>query len=218
MNAVRATVASRVISARRIQSCGNHAVRHAMCGGVRSVPNVSFRSVESVDFPAPPAKSIPHWRGPTMRECGVARVSTWRHRGRNQGASRNGHRKRTRVREACGGAIRPRGVGIHSSHGHFGRSVVGLGSLPLVVLQPARGQQDRRRRLSRGTGLPAAALTPFPVRFVRMSAPADRTAQATRPRSPVVNRATSMPGTPAGTSGGWLRRTRPGPCTRLHVA
>jgi hypothetical protein len=64
--------------------------------------------------------------------------------------------------------------------------------------------------------LPAAALTPSTVGFVRMPAPAGRTAQATRRRSPVVNRATSRPEQSVGSSDGWGERTRPGPRTRLR--
>jgi hypothetical protein len=66
--------------------------------------------------------------------------------------------------------------------------------------------------------LPAAALTPSTVGFVRMPAPAGRTAQATRRRSPVVNRATSYPEQSIGLSDGWKRRTRPGSRTRLRRA
>ena len=157
-----------------------------------------------------------------LRRCGDASGFGWQ-----RGADGYGHRKRTRVREACGGAIRPGGGGIHSSHGHFGRSIVecgfrdGVESWFCVVGQPSReGPPARDARggyLARGAGVPAAALTCPSSGFVRMSAPADRTASATRRRSPVVNRATSMPAS-AGVSRGWWRRTRPGPRTRLRSA
>jgi hypothetical protein len=142
-----------------------------------------------------------------------------RRRGRDLGAARDGYRKRTRVRVACGGAIRPRGVGTHASHGHFGRSVVGSRCFPPVVLRSERRREPCVRHLSRGPGLPAAALTTFRhFGFVRLSALADRTVRATRLAGPVVNRAASLPAPTVGSSRGWRRRTRPGPRTRLRRA
>jgi len=135
--------------------------------------------------------------------------------GSNHGAARNGYRKRTRVRVACGVTIRPRGVGILSSHGHFGRSVVGRLFFP-VVHEPVREDLLRRGHLTSGPGFPAA-LTTSSVGFERMSAHADRTVRATRPHSAVVTRAAFVPDTPAGVSGGWNRRTRPDPRTRLRT-
>jgi hypothetical protein len=135
--------------------------------------------------------------------------------GSNHGAARNGYRKRTRVRVACGVTIRPRGVGILSSHGHFGRSVVARSFFP-VVHEPVREDLLRRGHLTSGPGFPAA-LTTLSVGFERMSADADRTVWATRPHSAVVTRAAFIPDTPAGVSGGWDRRTRPDPRTRLRT-
>jgi hypothetical protein len=48
-----------------------------------------------------------------------------------------------------------------------------------------------------------------------MSALADSMSWATRLRHVVVTRATSAPAQPVGLSGGWTRRTRPDPRTRL---
>ena len=197
-------------------------LRHGTCTHRNSVEHVSRSRGESVDFFHRPAKpktgqvggfqtGITSWPSLAATGCGWQR-----------GAVGCGHCKRTRVREACGGAIRPSGGGIHSSHGHFGRSIAGHGFRQFrepgfcVVKEPAR--DDRGRHFSRGAGVPAAALTRPTNGFVRMSAPADRTAPATRRRSPVVNRAASMPAASAGASRGWRRRTRPGPRTRLRPA
>jgi len=195
--------------------------RHETCLDRNSVEEGSRPRGESVDF-------FHRFAKPRSTLGGGSRASSASRRSRgaasfgwNRGAVGCGHCKRTRVREACGGAIRLSGGGIHSSHGHFGRSIVGCGfrvgqeSGFSVVEQPSR--DDRGRHFSRGTGVPAAALTRPSFWFVRMSAPADRTASATRRRSPVVNRATSMPAS-AGMSCGWWRRTRPGPRTRLRSA
>jgi hypothetical protein len=183
--------------------------RHAKCFPSGMAKMISLSLHGSVNFSPAVAKSStlprawPSWR------CGSI-----------HGAERNGYRKRTRVRVACGGAIRSPGVGILSSHGHFGRSIVRRESLPLVVLETVlepTGDLPCRRRLSaRGARLPAATLTFTLVRSARLSAPADRTASATRRRSQAVIRAASYPGTSAGVSGGWWRRTLPDPCTRLH--
>ena len=161
------------------------------------------------------AKSVPDIRSRWMRRGGVEQGGSWRRCGWNHGAARNGYRKRTRVRVACGVTIRPRGVGTFSSHGHFGRSVDGS-FLPSVVYLPVREEPLRRGHLSRGPGLPAAALTVSTVGFVRMSALADSTSWATRLRRAVVTRATSTPAHPAGLSGGWTRRTRPDRRMRLQ--
>lgn len=105
--------------------------------------------------------------------------------------------------------------GIQSSHGHSGRSVGRFRFLSSVVQRLPGGHPSRRSPLSRGPGL-LAALTTRDVGFGRMPAPAGRTAPATRRRSPVVNRAVPTPAIPAGTSGGWMGRTRTGPRTRLR--
>lgn len=133
----------------------------------------------------------------------------------HRGAAEDGCRKRTHVREACGGAIRFRGVGINLSHGHPGRSVGRFRSSSFVVQRLPDGHPSLRSPIFRGPGL-LAALTTRDVGFVRMPAPAGRTASATRRRSPVVNRAVPIPATTVGTSGGWMGRTRTGPRTRLR--
>jgi hypothetical protein len=193
------------------RNCG---FRHATCIVPMALKKSSQAAQGSVNSGDRPAKEAPGDRGRSRRRCGVGRAWACRRRGWNHGAARNGYRKRTRVRVACGVTIRPRGVGTLSSHGHFGRSVDGS-FLPPVVLQPVREDPLRRGRFSRGPRLPAAALTDLTVGFVRMSALADSMSWATRLRRAVVNRATSAPAQPAGLSGGWARRTRPDRRTRL---
>ena len=193
------------------------AARHAICsrqGGVEIDSHPVSGGVNYFHRPTRPATSD---RGGWVVRCvgGIARSD--RRCRRDLGAARNGYRKRTRVRVACGGAIRPRGVGTHSSHGHLGRSVVGNRLLPPFVLPSDRRRQPGSRHLSRGPGLPTAALTTARLPgFVRLSAPADRFAQATRPGIPDVNRATSLPGHIVGSSRDWRRRTRPDPRMRLR--
>ena len=178
---------------------------HAECTCSRAAKNVSLSLHGSVNFSSAAAKPSTHTRD---------QWNQWP--GSIHGAARNGHRKRTRVRVACGDAIRSCGVGILSSHGHFGRSIARRESLPHVVLEPAGEPLRRHRTPPRGSRLSAAALTLPPVGSARLSALADRTAPATRRRSQAVIRATSFPGTSTGMSGGWWRRTLPDPCTRLH--
>lgn len=134
----------------------------------------------------------------------------------HQSVGRSGHRERTCVRVAYGGAIRSSGVGSHPSHGHLGRSVVGRPSLPVVPSSLPRAAATRDGCVSRGTGLPAATLTTRPERLDRMSALADRRTRATLPRHATSNRAASRPAPSAGMSGGWRRRTHPVPRTRLR--
>lgn len=190
------------------------AVRHGTCIVWGALKKSSRSMSGSVNSGHRSAKPAPGFRGRSMRRCDGRQGSSWRGCGWNHGAARNGYRKRTRVRVACGVTIRPRGVGTLSSHGHFGRSVDGS-FLPPVVLLPVREDLLRRGHLSRGPGLPAAALTASTVGFVRMSALADSMSGATRLRPAVVTRATSAPAHPAGLSGGWTRRTRPDPRMRL---
>jgi len=189
-------------------------VRHGTCIALEALKKSSQSLSGSVNSGHRSAKPVPGFRGRSMRRCDGRQVLSWRGRSWNHGAARNGYRKRTRVRVACGVTIRPRGVGTLSSHGHFGRSVDGS-FLPPVVLLPVREDLLRRGHLSRGPGLPAATLTGSTVGFVRMSALADSMSWATRLRRAVVTRATSVPAHPAGLSGGWTRRTRPDPRTRL---
>ena len=192
-----------------------HGFWHGTCIVLETLKKSSQSPPGSVNSGDRSAKSVPGLRGRLMPRCGGRQVCSWRRRGWNHGAARNGYRKRTRVRVACGVTIRPRGVGTFSSHGHFGRSVDGS-FLPFVVLLPVREELLRRGHLSRGAGLPAATLTASTVGFVRMSALADSMSWATRLRRAVVTRATSAPAKPAGLSGGWTRRTRPDPRTRLQ--
>jgi hypothetical protein len=182
-----------------------HAQRHAECISSRVAKKVSLSAHGSVNFSPAAAKPNSRERGRWIQRCGSI-----------HGATGNGHRKRTRVRVACGDAIRSCGVGILSSHGHCGRSIVRRESLPHVVFKPAGRHSCRRGHPACGSRLPAAALTPPDVGSARMSALADRIASATRRRSPAVIRAASLPGTSAGMSGGWWRRTTPDSCTRLH--
>lgn len=189
--------------------------RHATCRRLLTTEKDSRPRLESVNFwssvarPRFPSGSWQTWSDAEGRDIPGQR------RCRNRGAAGYGCRKRTHVREACGGAIRPGGVGIHCSHGHSGRSVGWLRFPLSVVLRLPGGHPSFRSPLSRGPGL-LAALTTRDVGFVRMPAPAGRTASATRRRSPVVNRAVPTPANSVGTSGGWMGRTRTGPRTRLR--
>ena len=214
MTATRARQAADGFSGLRPGSPQSSPVRHGTCFSFRCLEKLSQWFGESVNFLHRSAKPVANGRVRCRWNDAVGRISVPQ-LGRNQGATGNGYRKRTRVRVACGGAIRSCGEGIHSSHGHFGRSVVARKGPHPLVHQPEREAPRRLRHLSRGPGLPAA-LTPSIVGFVRMPAPAGRTASATRPRSPVVNRAASRPAPPVGTSDSWRRRTRPDPRTRLR--
>jgi hypothetical protein len=190
-------------------------VRHATCIAGKALKKSSQSATGSVNSGGRSAKAAPGFRCRAMRRCDAWPGSACRRRGWNHGAARNGYRKRTRVRVACGVTIRPRGVGTLSSHGHFGRSVDGSFPPPVVFL-PVREEPLRLGHLSSGSRLPAAALTTSFVGFVRMSALADSMSWATRPRRDVVTRATSAPAHPVGLSGGWARRTRPDRRTRLQ--
>jgi hypothetical protein len=190
-------------------------VRHATCLVPSRHRERSQTRAGSVNSDGRSAKTVAGDRGGSWWRCAADRTGSVRQHGWNHGAAGYGYRKRTRVRVACGGAIRPRGVGILLSHGHFGRLVVGRFSSP-VVLEPTREGSLRRGHPSRGARLPAAALTTSPVGFVRMSASADRAARATRPSSAVVTRAAPVPAPSVGMSGGWRERTRPDPRTRLR--
>ena len=190
--------------------------RHGRCLVQELLEKYSRLVRRSVNSAHRSAKTAQGNRGLFFQRGGGNRIWFGSHRGLNHGAARNGYRKRTRVRVACGVTIRPCGVGILSSHGHIGRSVGGwFGSF--VVLQPHSEALLRREHLSSGPGLPTAALTGSHVGFVRMSAPADSIERATRHLSAVVNRAASVPAQPVGMSGGWTRRTRPDPRMRLRT-
>lgn len=200
-------------------------VRHDTCLPDRVSEKVSFPTTGSVNSFHRSAKVVTFTRHELRGRAGDARAQDGRSRCRIQGAARNGNRKRTRVRVACGGSNRPRGVGIHPSHGHPGRSIGSRFLSPLVVNRPSppegRAAADSgpiRRHLSSGSGLPAALTHTHHVGFVRMPAPAGRTVPTTRLHSPVVNRATSHPDQSVGMSRGWKRRTRPDSRTRLRRA
>jgi hypothetical protein len=203
--------------ARRRNGADFRRFRHAECCWCAGMEKDSHPVFGGVNFSYRPAKPATVDRGGSTGRGGRGIATSDHERGRDQGAARNGYRKRTRVRVACGGAIRPRGVGTHASHGHFGRSVVGSSFFPPVVLRSERRRQPCGRHLPRGARLSAAALTtPRHPGLMWTSAPADRIAQATRPGFPVVNRATSVPAPTVGTSRGWRRRTRPDPRKRLR--
>jgi hypothetical protein len=212
----RCRLAAQGFSGTWVDRQGSPPFRHGTCSSFLWLEKNSQPVRESVNFCHRSAKPSVNDRRWCRRNDAVDWTRSVPQHGWKQGATGNGYRKRTRVRVACGGAIRSCGEGIHSSHGHFGRSVVGRKGPAPLVQQPEREAPRRLRHLSRGPGLPAA-LTRSPVGFVRMPALAGRTASATRPRSPVVTRAASRPAPPAGTSGGWPRRTRPDPRTRLRT-
>lgn len=189
---------------------------HATCMdgpfGSGRLKKSSQSRIKSVNFLSGPAKPV------SVQRERIARTDDAK--GSIHGAGRHGHRKRTHVRAACGDARRPAGVGNHSTHGHFGRFVVGRFVspgifTPHVVLQPAREALLRRRRLSSGPRLPAA-LTATTVNSVLTPAHANRASRATRPRSPEAIRAASVPLVPSGMSCGRERRTKPSPRTRLR--
>jgi len=191
--------------------------RHERCNRTPAFENNSRAALPCVDSGGRGRSTAGGVQGRFPERC-VADRPARRRRGWKHSAARNGRRKRTRVRVACGGAIRPHGVGTLSSHGHFGRSVGLQSSLCQVVFQPPGDTIGRGGRPSRGSGLPAAALTCPAVGFVRMPEDSGTTAVATRPGSPVVTRAASIPDHLAGSSGGGMRRTRSAPRTRLRAA
>ncbi len=190
-------------------------IGHATCMRDGTVEKSSRSPSECVNFPP---STVATWFSDESRATRSGSGPSVPHScrcGRNSGAAGYGCRKRTHVREACGDTIRFSGVGINLSHGHLGRSVGWLRYPPSVVQRLPGGHSSFRSLLSRGPGL-LAALTPRDVGFVRMPAPAGRTASATRRRSPVVNRAVPIPATTGGSSAGWMGRTRTGQRTRLR--
>jgi len=143
---------------------------------------------------------------------------------RNHGAARNGNRKRTRVRVACGGGIRPRGLGRQPIHGHFGLSVVGGEPNSPVVLQPACELRVCQRHFSRGPGLLAALKHGSPSApygqqpSARMAAGEHRTVRATRPDGCILIRAASLPVCPPECPAAGRGAHHTGPRTRLRKA
>jgi len=150
----------------------------------------------------------------------AARRTAGQQSGWNHGAARNGNRKRTRVRVACGGGIRPRGLGHQPIHGHFGLSVVGRETFSPVVHQPACELRVRQRHFSRGPGL-LAALTSRDLCLARSSAherpSAHRqTVRATRPAGCTVIRAASVLTCPPERPAAGRGAHQPSPRTRLR--
>ena len=151
----------------------------------------------------------------------AARRTTEPQSGWNHGAARNGNRKRTRVRVACGGGIRPRGLGHQPIHGQFGLSVVGREILSPIVHQPGCELRVRQRHLSRGPGL-LAALMPRDTAVAWTSAyerrPADHQAVwATRPAGCTVIGAASVLTCPPERPAAGRGAHHPSPRTRLRV-
>ena len=152
----------------------------------------------------------------------AARTAGW-----IQGAARSGNRKRTRVRVACGGGIRPRGLGRQPIHGHLGLSVVGGETNSPVVLQPACKLRVCQRHFSRGPGLLAAlkpgslsAHVPCPraSATARTAAGDQRTFGATRPGGLDVIRAASLLTCPPERPAAGRGAHPTGPRTRLRNA
>jgi len=212
---------TRTIARSRAGDAGFSAIRHVTCFSAvflekdshwcRECVHWSDRWVETA-ISGRNRPSVSNRRAADRRDSG-------RHAGRIQGAARNGNRKRTRVRVACGGGIRPRGLGHQPIHGHFGLSVVDRETFPLVVLQPALDLIPRgisgQRRFSRGTGLPAALIRGTPRR-ARHSAHLQSDCPGDAPVRLLLDPCRLCPPAPSGTSGGRKRRTPPGPRTRLR--
>jgi hypothetical protein len=147
--------------------------------------------------------------------------------GWNQGAARSGNRKRTRVRVACGGSIRPRGLGRQPIHGHLGLSVVGGEISSPVVHQPACKLRVCQRHFSRGPGL-LAALKPGSLSArgprsrawtsTRTAAGDQQTIGATRPGGLNVIRAASVLTCPPERPAAGRGAHPTGPRTRLRNA
>ncbi len=197
-------------------------VRHERCIPPVFLKKVSHSLQESVDFSPRRAKvcggcssrSRTGSRRPAGRRA-AGRQAGWIH-----GAARNGNRKRTRVRVACGGGIRPRGLGHQPFHGHFGLSVVGRETFSPVVQKPACELRVRQRHFSRGPGLLAALMPGIPP-LARMSPlerrPADHpTVGATRPVGCTVIRARSVLTCPPERPAAGRGAHHPSPRTRLR--
>jgi hypothetical protein len=198
-------------------------VRHATCMTPVFLEKDSHSLHESVDFSQRRAKVVQGRQTSLIAgsrrladRCRIARQSGWNH-----GAARNGNRKRTRVRVACGGGIRPRGLGHQPIHGHFGLSVVGRETFFPVVRLPACEFRIRQRHFSRGSGL-LAALTSRDGMSARLS-PHERrlahhqTAGATRPAGCTVIRAASVPKRPPERPAAGRSAQKPSPRTRLRL-
>ena len=218
---LRSRLGGRLISTR---------VRHATCMTPVFLEKDSHSLHESVNFSNRRAKAVQgnHQTLAVDSRRSAERRTAERKSGWNHGAARNGNRKRTRVRVACGGGIRPRGLGHQPIHGHFGLSVVGRETFSPVVHLPACEFRVRQRHFSRGSGLLAALtsrdirLVSRDVRFARSSAyerqPAHhQTVWATRPAGCTVIRAASvLKGLPERPVAGRSAH-QPSPRTRLRL-
>ena len=197
--------------------------RHATCMPSVFLEKDSHSLHESVNFCHRRAKvvrgkqkSLAAGSRRAAKRCTTERRSGWNH-----GAVRNGNRKRTRVRVACGGGIRPRGLGHQPIHGHFGLSVVGREILSPIVHQPGCELRVRQRHFSCGPGL-LAALTARTTSIARLSAcerqPAHhQTVWATRPAGCTVIRAASVLKDPPERPAAGRKAHQPSPRTRLRL-
>jgi hypothetical protein len=179
--------------------------RHGTCVPEVFLEKDSHSHQGRVDFPFSRGQAVGEVRvlaSACSRRAARSRIAA-RTAGWIQGASRSGNRKRTRVRVACGGGIRPRGLGRQPIHGHLGLSVVGGDSDSPVVLQPACELRVCQRHFSRGPGLLAAlkpgsssvrpgTWTAACVVEARMAAGDQRIVGATRPDGSIVIRAASL--------------------------
>ena len=236
MNASPIAVPERVRGFPRAGFAANHRglLKSSLDRHEKCIPSVflekdSHSLHESVDFSKRRAKVV---RGEQQSRTTRSRLPAIRRRvglqsGWNHGAARNGNRKRTRVRVACGGGIRPRGLGHQPIHGHFGLSVVGREISFPVVHQPACELRVRQRHFSRGPGL-LAALTSRPNGLASRDTPPARTSAyerhlahhqtvwATRPAGCTVIRATSFPKCPLERPAAGRDAHQPSPRTRLR--
>ena len=198
-------------------------VRHTTCMPSVFLEKDSHSLHESVDF-SKRRETVARGKQKsqaTRSRSTVARCTAEPPSGLNHGAARNGNRKRTRVRVACGGGIRPRGLGHQPIHGHFGLSVVDRETLSPVVHKPACELRVRQRHFSRGPGL-LAALTPRTTSFARLSAyerqPAHhQTVWATRPAGCTVISAASVLKEPPERPAAGRKAHQPSPRTRLRL-
>ena len=196
--------------------------RHATCMRPVFLEKNSHSTIESVDFFASQGRAmfVVQYGGIDRPRRSAGRLHVVRSTDgdscRNRSAARNGNRKRTRVRVACGGDIRPRGLGHQPIHGHLGLSVVGRESFPPVVHLPACECRVRQRHFSRGPGL-LAALTARDTSVVWMSAREHQAIRATRPDGLAIRRAASLrQGPPERPAAGGSAHP-PSPRTRLRT-
>ena len=230
MNASLIAVRERALSlpragfvAARRSGLGSAVDRHATCMPQVFLEKDSHSLLESVDFSRHRMRVVRGDRKsrPARTRSPVARSFTTPQLGWNHGAARNGNRKRTRVRVACGGGIRPRGLGHQPIHGHFGLSVVGREIFSPVVHLPACELRVRQRHFSRGSGL-LAALTSRDRLPARTSAyerrPAHhQTVWATRPAGCTEIRAASVLKCPPERPAAGREAHQPSPRTRLRL-